>query len=169
MNKRRLMLFLALFLWILFIFGHSLRPAAASTQESDGVRRLLSLLLRFELSSNFVRKLAHFVEFWVLGTLAACFFAGWASRPPQILLHSAALGMTTALCDETIQLFVAGRDGRILDVWLDFAGVLTGAAAVLALLYLVRRYAALARSRRSPGSSAGIRTACSPSFREKSS
>lgn len=147
MNKRRLILFLALFLWILFIFGHSLQPAAASTQESDGVRQLLSLLLRRELSSNFVRKLAHFVEFWVLGALAACFFAGWAGRWPQTLFYSAVLGMTTALCDETIQLFVAGRDGRVLDVWLDFAGAFTGAAAVLALLHLAQRYGPFARGR----------------------
>ena len=147
MNKRRLMLFLALFLWILFIFGHSLQPAAASTQESDSVRRLLSLLLRCELASAFVRKLAHFVEFWVLGALAACFFAGWAGRLPQTLFYSAVLGMMTALCDETIQLFVAGRDGRILDVWLDFAGSCTGAAMVLAVLYFARRYGPFARGR----------------------
>lgn len=151
MNKKRLILFLALFLWILFIFGHSLQPAAASTQESDGVRQLLSLLLRCELSSNFVRKLAHFVEFWVLGALAACFFAGWASRLPQTLFYSAVLSMTTALCDETIQLFVAGRDGRIADVWLDFAGAFTGAAVMLALLYLVRRYGPFARGRAASG------------------
>ena len=148
MNKRRLILFLALSLWMLFIFGHSLQPAAASTQESDGVRQLLSLLLRCELSSTFVRKTAHFVEFWVLGALAACFFAGWAGRWPRTLFHSAVLGMTAALCDETIQLFVAGRDGRILDVWLDFAGAITGAAALLAVLHLVRQYAAFRRSQR---------------------
>lgn len=147
MNKKRLILFLALFLWILFIFGHSLRPAAASTQESDSVRQMLSLLSRCELSSVFVRKLAHFVEFWVLGALAACFFAGWANRLPQTLFYSAVLGITTALCDETIQLFVPGRDGRIWDVWLDFAGALTGAAAILALLHLMRRYGLFARGR----------------------
>lgn len=147
MNKKRLMCSLALFLWILFIFGHSLQPAAASTQESDGVRNLLFVFLRCELSSNFVRKLAHFVEFWVLGALAACFFAGWAGRAMQTLFYSAVLGMATALCDETIQLFVAGRDGRIPDVWLDFSGAFTGAAAVLALLHLVRRYGPFAHSR----------------------
>lgn len=147
MNKKRLTVLCLLFLWILFIFGHSLRPAAVSTQESDGVRQLLFALLGCELSSTLVRKTAHFVEFWVLGTLAACFFAGGARRSPQTLFYSAVLGMTTALCDETIQLFVAGRDGRILDVWLDFAGALTGAAAVLAVLLLVRRYGPFVRGR----------------------
>ena len=154
MNKKRLILLLALILWMLFIFGHSLQPAAASTQESDSVRQLLKLLLRYELSSNFVRKTAHFVEFGVLGALAACFFAAGARRSLPALFYSAVLSITTALCDETIQLFVAGRDGRIPDVWLDFAGAVTGAAAVLILLHLVRRHGRAARSRRSPGSSA---------------
>lgn len=159
MNKKRLVLCLALALWILFIFGHSLRPAAASTQESDGVRRLLSLLVRRELSSFFVRKLAHFVEFWVLGALAACLFAaGQKKRPLSVLFYSAVLGMTIALCDETIQLFVAGRDGRILDVWLDFAGAFTGAATLAVLRLLARKCmpaprgaAAHAPGRKAPG------------------
>lgn len=45
------------------------------------------------------------------------------------LLFSAMIGVLTALCDETIQLFAAGRSGRIQDVWLDIAGVSAGAAA----------------------------------------
>ncbi|MBD5092670.1 MAG: VanZ family protein [Subdoligranulum sp.] len=153
MNKKRLILLFALLLWILFIFSRSLQPAAASTQESDGVRQLLSLLVRHDLSSTFVRKLAHFVEFGVLGVLAACLFAGQAKRSLTALFYSAALGMTVALCDETIQLFVAGRDGRVLDVWLDFAGACTGAAAWHALLQLLRRQGLSARSRaaKAPG------------------
>lgn len=154
MNKKRLIVLGALVLWILFIFGHSLQPGAVSTQASDGVRQVLAGLSPHEFSSGFVRKTAHFAEFWVLGALAACFFAADARRPLPAFFYSAVLSLTTALCDETIQLFVAGRNGRIPDVWLDFAGALTGAAAVLALLYLVRRYGWFARSHRSPGSSA---------------
>lgn len=152
MNKKRLIVLFALVLWILFIFNHSLRPAAASTQESDAVRQPLSQLVRHELSAAFVRKLAHFVEFGVLGGLAVHLFAGYAKRLLQTLFYSAVLSMMVALCDETIQLFVDGRNGRILDVWLDFAGALTGAAVALALLHLVRRYGRPARSLRSPHS-----------------
>lgn len=153
MNKRRLFLLFALILWIVFIFSHSLQPAAASTQESDGVRRLLSLLVRHELSSVFVRKPAHFAEFWVLGVLAAPLFAGRKTmRPLPVLFYSAVLGMTTALCDETIQLFVAGRDGRILDVWLDFAGACTGAAVILALLLSAQKILPAVRTAAAGGS-----------------
>ncbi len=35
-------------------------------------------------------------------------------------------GVLTALTDETIQIFSAGRSSQVTDVWLDFAGVLAG-------------------------------------------
>ncbi len=139
MNKKRFVFLLLLLLWILFIFSHSLKPVEASNQESERVRQPLSQLVHHELSAVFVRKLAHFMEFGVLGVLAAGFFAARAGKPAPLLLHSAMLGMVIALCDETIQLFVAGRSGRIQDVWLDLAGALAGATLALTLLYLARK------------------------------
>jgi VanZ family protein len=32
------------------------------------------------------------------------------------------IGLTVAFLDETIQLFVPGRSGKIVDVWIDLAG-----------------------------------------------
>ena len=59
----------------------------------------------------------------------------------------ALLGVLTALCDETIQLFYAGRGSRVTDVWIDFAGVVTGILAAQALAAAAR--ALLPRRRRS--------------------
>lgn len=146
MNKKRLILLLALLLWVCFIFSHSLKPAPASNQESETVRQPLSQIVQRELSPAFVRKLAHFAEFGMLGILAAGFFSQRGRCALTALFYSATLSMTVALCDETIQLFSAGRNGRIQDIWLDFAGALAGMAAVLALLCLMQRYAAFARS-----------------------
>ena len=59
-------------------------------------------------------------------------------RPLPILLSfilPLLLGLLTALCDETIQLFVEGRSGQISDVWLDAAGIATGAL----LIWIFRR------------------------------
>ena len=44
-----------------------------------------------------------------------------------------------ALCDETIQLFVPGRSGRIADVWLDTAGYFNGALLTLLIFSLCRK------------------------------
>ena len=48
--------------------------------------------------------------------------------------HVLFYGMTTALIDETIQLFSAGRAARVTDVWIDFGGLCVG----LALTALIR-------------------------------
>lgn len=48
-------------------------------------------------------------------------------------------GVMTALCDETIQLFVAGRTGQVQDVWLDTAGAFTGAVLAMLGTGLMRR------------------------------
>lgn len=48
-------------------------------------------------------------------------------------------GLSAALIDETIQLFIEGRAGMIADVWIDFAGVVTGALLLLAFYAVYRR------------------------------
>ena len=47
-------------------------------------------------------------------------------------------GMTTALLDETIQLYVPGRTSSVRDVWIDFGGVIAGLFVALLLLLIVR-------------------------------
>ena len=53
--------------------------------------------------------------------------------------YDSPLGPITLACDETIQLFVPGRSGRIADVWLDTAGYLTGALLTLLIFRLCRK------------------------------
>ena len=59
---------LATVLWLCFIYARSAQPAAASHAESSAVLTPLAKLLPF-LSMLMVRKLAHFIEFAVLGAL----------------------------------------------------------------------------------------------------
>ena len=132
MSKNRFLICLAaVLLWIAFIFCRSLQPEDISTLESTWVLTLLQRLVPFELTEHFVRKLAHFTEFAVLGVLAGTLFGGRCRRLWTGLLFAAMIGVVTALCDETIQLFVDGRSSQITDVWIDVAGATAG--AVLAL------------------------------------
>ena len=129
----------AVLLWIVFIFCRSLQPLDTSTLESKWVLALLQRLVPFELTEHFVRKLAHFTEFAVLGLLAGILFGGRCQHLWTGLLFAAMTGAATALCDETIQLFVAGRTGQIPDIWIDVAGATTGAVLALAAQAIRRR------------------------------
>ena len=45
----------------------------------------------------------------------------------------------TALTDETIQFFSMGRSSQVTDVWIDFAGVVTGTLLAFLVQAIVRR------------------------------
>lgn len=82
----------------------------------------------------FVRKLAHFAEFGLLGAgllLAARYAAGWSLSACAGFAFAAAVAYAGA--DELHQLFSAGRGPRTLDVAVDAAGALAGIALAAAL------------------------------------
>ena len=125
-------------LWTGVIFSFSLQPAQASSNLSGGLLQiLLSWIHRFttlqipvSLAHHLIRKTAHFLEFFLLGTLAyktsGLFWEKW--------LPALIYGMLIAVTDETIQFFTgSGRAMRISDMLLDTAGVAT---AILVMWYL---------------------------------
>ena len=118
---------LACVLWLLLIFMQSSMPAETSRAESGGLLQLLVQIFPF-LTEHLLRKLAHFGEFAVLGVLLGQSLGGACVR---VLLP----GLLCALCDETIQLFVAGRSGQVSDIWVDFSGIVAAAA----FLWVIRR------------------------------
>lgn len=127
---------------VCFIWGNSLMPATISGAFSDGVREILNQILGglgrdVGLSGDgLLRKVAHATEFAALGLeLTALFRAGLRQRIHLILL----MGVSTALADETIQLFVAGRAGQIRDVWIDFGGFCAGVLLMALALKLFHR------------------------------
>ena len=72
---------------IAFAFIHSAMPASESSKESNSVLAFLSALLsglgiHRELTGLFVRKLAHFSEYTVIGTLlVSCAYSFDRARP----------------------------------------------------------------------------------------
>ena len=114
-----------------FIWGNSMLPASQSQQLSDGILRVLGALLAplGEAASFALRKAAHITEFACLGFLLAGFFR-LAGRPSASL--AALSGLAVACVDETIQIYTPGRSSSVVDVWIDFFGVLMG----ISLLYI---------------------------------
>ena len=125
----RIITALLLILWVAFIFSNSMDNADASTLKSGAVLALLRRILGSEgaaLTEFIVRKTAHFTEFAIEGVLLFLVVKGYTTRPLRFLGWPLLAGLMTALTDETIQLFSLGRSSQVTDVWIDFAGVVTG-------------------------------------------
>ncbi len=87
-----------------------------------------------------VRKLAHFTEYAVLGTLltvALIFSYRRISVTYRKLAVSLAIGWLYAVSDELHQKFVSGRAGMMTDVLIDGSGVIAGCAITALLLVLI--------------------------------
>lgn len=70
--------------------------------------------------SLMVRKLAHFTEFFILTLL-------WikALKDKKIaIIYAIGISSLVALLDESLQLFIPGRNGNIIDVFIDISGSL---------------------------------------------
>ncbi len=92
---------------------------------------------------HLVRKTAHFLEYAVLGFLAACLllwlkhFSVCKIHPWQAWVFPAALGLLYAVSDEVHQIF-SHRGARVTDVLIDFAGAVFGVCMAHVAAWLIR-------------------------------
>ena len=136
----RVLFTLALLGCIVFIFSNSMKIGEVSQGSSGRVLALLQgVLCRLghpalaqRLTDHIVRKLAHFCEYTLEGFLLMLCMRVYTRNYIWHISVPLLGGVLTALADETIQIFVAGRSGQISDVWLDMAGALTGTLLYLA-------------------------------------
>ncbi len=112
-----------LMLWMGVIFFFSSMPGAVS-----GTDMPFALLLE--------RKGAHVFEYFVLVLLSLNAFrlAYPKERFGYSLILSATLSLLYAFSDETHQLFVPGREGKLSDVGIDAIGIAIGVIVVMALM-----------------------------------
>lgn len=131
---RYILLFSLLSLLVMgFIFQNSLQNSAASNNLSDKVAAEIKPIVdpdahitvsRFQF---FVRKLAHGVEFCVLGaSLCALMYSiQSAERKKCRVFMTLFLALATAVTDEYIQSFT-GRTSSVDDIIIDFSGAVCG-------------------------------------------
>ena len=124
-----------------FIFGNSAADGDTSSDFSLLVTgwlnsALAAVKIPLVLSHHFVRKLAHFSEYSLLGALLTATVNAWRRREWKFraVWLPLVFGLVTASLDEYLQTFVEDRFGTPLDSLLDFSGVLWAALAVSAFL-----------------------------------
>lgn len=147
MKTKQKNLLLAILLWLTVIWFMSAQPGDLSADTSSQFMQWLLGLLDWWPQGQFVlaeflrlfpiRKIAHFVEYAVLGILFFLYFG--EDRVETFRKHSAKWALlfcfVSAVMDEFHQLYVPGRDGKIVDVLLDTAGSFTG----ILLIYLISK------------------------------
>ena len=125
---------------VAFIFIQSSMSPEKSAEQSDKVGEIVEEIIPPDTATGeFVkinlRKIAHFVEFALLG-LEISLYTSLFLRKKNYALLSYPTALFIALFDETIQIF-SGRGSSVKDVWIDFLGFSTAAALVYAIAFLV--------------------------------
>ena len=144
-GKSELVWRIALVLWVLFIWGHSLLSGEQSGSESGFFLTLLRPVFEtfgltdLDLMHLIIRKCAHFTEYMVLGILATRTLRPRLRGPWFVLLAFLALWIGVPSIDETIQSFVPGRGPAVADALLDMSGFATGFLLTTLVLRLSTR------------------------------
>ncbi|HBJ1652140.1 MULTISPECIES: VanZ family protein [Clostridium] len=126
-DKRKVINWILLILWMIIIFAMSNQPAVVSDKQSGLVITTLTNLgidmngIFGELANFIVRKTAHFLEYMILGILILNVLEIHYTRQ-KIRLLGVLLVFLYASSDEIHQLFVQGREGAFRDVVIDTLG-----------------------------------------------
>lgn len=126
-------------LTLAFIWLHSCMDKEDSSEESNFVYELLCPFFEIfmgkgNVTEHFIRKLAHFTEFFGLGLELMLYMRLlFLNVKPILPVNAWILGTFCALVDETIQLF-SGRGSMVQDVWLDSAGCFMGIIVMLMIV-----------------------------------
>ena len=134
---------------ITFIFSNSLRNAENSDSQSTGfLRFVIEDIFQFdyeELNDDFlgnlhfiIRKLAHFCEYAMLGTLVFLLMYVCACATKMCFYCTVPFCFAIGMIDEFLQRFSEGRSASIADAFLDTSGAFTACALLLAVIKFVR-------------------------------
>lgn len=144
--RKSILLFIILLL--AFIWGNSILTSDQSWAISNSVKEFISNTLGLftshstqassELSGAFVRKLAHFVEFSLLGISIVFVNPKYCRTNFQKLALVLLIGILTATIDETIQIF-SGRTSAVKDIWIDFSGYIFGVITAYSAQFLFNK------------------------------
>ncbi len=112
-------------IWIQSALGSD-RSEAESMWLFDRVYSILRFLVGEDLATvHLLRKLAHFAEFFILGTECMALTKSYGRRGVCSFMTVLLLCNFAAFLDETIQVF-SGRGPSVTDIWIDTSGAFSG-------------------------------------------
>jgi VanZ family protein len=126
-NKRKVIYWSLLIIWMIIIFVMSNQPANISDSQSIGLLDLLSKIginvngVFGDFANFVVRKCAHFCEYMILALLTLNLLKLYFDMK-QVVIMTIIFVFLYACSDEIHQLFVPGREGAIRDVIIDTCG-----------------------------------------------
>lgn len=153
-NQKIKILFLVLSLiWMGVIFMFSSRDGTISSNDSlkvgmttgkifvpDFEKKSLAEQIAFALGIDHpIRKLAHSMEYAVLGMLLVGFLYNRERKFYSFIL-AYIIAVLYAATDEYHQLYVPGRSGEIKDVFIDGFGAICGLSFLAVIMYLCHRH-----------------------------
>lgn len=140
-----ILLILLIISTLAFIFIQSTLPPEKSEQQSGAVGEIIEEIIPPETEAGDyvqknLRKIAHFVEFFILGAEIAVYIILFIPKI-RIALVTFPSALILAFFDESIQI-LSKRGPAISDVWIDFFGFLASSALiylVFSIIVIIRR------------------------------
>lgn len=144
---------LSLVLWLIIIFLLSHQPASISTETSTAFTRTIINIVNNITGNNIdeeqietivdstftlVRKIAHLTEYLILGILMINVVKNYQKNIKKIIIISLLSCILYACTDEIHQLFVPGRSGQLLDVFIDTIGSIIGIFSYKYMYHLLK-------------------------------
>ena len=153
MKIKKIILTSLLIIWMIVIFMFSNQNATKSESTSDKVASTVidtvEVVTKEEITEDkkeiliedtkfVVRKTAHFTLYFILGLLAYLTLSSYSIK--KIVIFSILFCFLYACSDEIHQMFLDGRTGKILDVFIDIMGSVVGICLCLLVGKLKLKY-----------------------------
>lgn len=142
MNKKkilRIILVILIVLWMVIVFRFSHAQGSSSSGISQEIAEFLFKGKEYiDFAEAIIRKLAHLSEYALGGMLVYSLFLTFDIKTKLQFIDAFSFTSLYAISDEIHQLFVPGRSGRIIDVFIDMQGALLGMCAILLFVKIVQ-------------------------------
>ncbi len=137
----RILLIVVIAATVAFIFGNSVLPSDESLEQSDAIKDIIIEILPDDSPAEsfveqYIRKIAHFSEYGLLGIEIALYMIIFERRRLRLAPISLVFALVVAFFDESIQMFTE-RGPAIMDVWIDVGGFAFFSLITYALFALV--------------------------------